>query len=87
MEVNMKTQNTQLITLWDALMEGQKTFVYRDIVEVYICCPKGPKKAKILKATDGGVLVKMPRLKKGNIYGVKIVTSRGWNSFRYLYYQ
>ena len=40
----MKTQDTQMITLWDALMEGQKAFIYKDIVEVYVCCRKSLKK-------------------------------------------
>ncbi len=83
----MKTRGAQMIALWDVMMKGQKTFIYRDIVEVYVCCRKGLKKAKILETTEKGVLVKMPRLQKGQVYGVKIITSRGWNGFRYLCYQ
>jgi len=84
---NMKTCNTQMITLWDALMEGQKTFDYRDVVEVYIYGQQGPLSAEILEVSEAGVLIKMPPVKRGRIYGVKIITRRGWNSFRYIYYQ
>lgn len=83
----MKTCNTQMITLWDALMEGQKTFDYNEVVEVYIYNEDGPMPAEILKVSQEGILVKMPRVKRGRIYGVKIITRRGWNSFRYIYYQ
>jgi hypothetical protein len=83
----MKAQDKQMITLWDALVEGEETFGYKDIVEVYVCSAKGPKRVQILEKSRQGVLVKMPRLAKGKVYGVKIITSGGWHSFRYLYYQ
>ena len=83
----MKDNNTHRITLWDALLEGDKTFDYTDVIEVHFFGPKGTKQAQVLEASEAGVLVKIPNLKKGNLYGVKIVTKKGWNSFRYFYYQ
>ena len=75
----MVYDNTRMITLWDALMHGQKNFNYQDVVEVYVCLSKGARKVKILETSPKGVLVKMPPLQKGKIYGVKIVTAAGWN--------
>ena len=83
----MKTCNTQMITLWDSLMAGQKAFDYKEVIEVYIYSQEGCRRAEILETSEEGVLVKMPHVKRGHIYGVKIITRRGWNSFRYIYYQ
>ena len=83
----MKTSSTQMITLWDTLTEGQKAFDYNEVTEVFIYHQGGPIAAKIVQVSEAGVLIRMPPVKRGNIYGVKIIARRGWNSFRYIYYQ